>query len=175
MSLSIIQIAAICPVAIYLARWRVGLRRRNAQTWDALVARLQPDWSGRELSADFLSREELDATPEEIWERMHGIRGVRAMYLNAGVMLEMVDYAARNIDMSNYDDQVMLETLRCDAMQIRSEALKVLARDAFNQVTENIRFNAFNVASKYTKMAAQMTQLLRVSAQEMLPNFTAAM
>jgi hypothetical protein len=175
MSLSVIQVAAIAPLAIYLARWRVGLRRRNAQTWDSLVARLQPDWSGRELSVDFLSREELEAAPEEIWERMHGIRGVRAMYLNAGVMLEMVDYAARNIEMSNSDDQVMLETLRCDAMQIRSEALKVLARDAFNRVTENVRFNAFHVASMYTIMAARMAQLLTVNAPGMLPGFVAAM
>ena len=175
MSLPILQIAAIAPVAIYLARWRVSIRRRNAQTWDSLVARLQPDWSGRELSVHFLSKEGLNTTPEETWDRMHGIRGIRAMYLNAGVMLEMVDYAARNIEMSNSNDQVILETLRCDAMQIRSEALRVLARDAFNQASESVRCNAFRVASMYTGMAARMAQLLRVSAPEMLPDFVAAM
>jgi hypothetical protein len=175
MSLPILQIAAIAPVAIYLARWSVGLRRRKAQNWDSLVARLQPDWSGLELSVHFLSKEGLNTTPEETWDRMHGIRGIRAMYLNAGVMLEMVDYAARNIEMSNSNDQVILETLRCDAMQIRSEALRVLARDAFNQASESVRSNAFHVASMYTGMAARMVQLLRVSAPEMLPDFVAAM
>jgi hypothetical protein len=175
MTLPILEIAAIAPLAIYLARWRVGLHRRHAQNWDSLVARLQPDWSGRELSSHFLSREGLNSTPDETWERMHGIRGIRAMYLNAGVMLEMVDYAARNIEMSNSNDQVLLETLRCDAMQIRSEALRVLARDAFNQVSEKVRCKAFHVASMYTGMAARMAQLLRVSAPEMLPDFVAAM
>ncbi|MGA8087077.1 MAG: hypothetical protein WCA10_07210 [Terracidiphilus sp.] len=175
MSLPILQIAAIAPVAIYLARWRVGLRHRNAQNWNSLVARLQLDWSGRELSVHFLSKEGLDTSPEEIWERMHGIRGIRAMYLNAGVMLEMVDYAARNIEMSNSNDQVILETLRCDAMQIRSEALRVLARDTFNQASESVRSSAFHVASMYTGMAARMAQLLQVSAPEILPEFVAAM
>lgn len=175
MSLPILQIAAIAPVAIYLARWRVGVRRRNAQSWDSLVARLQPDWSGRELSAHFLSREGLNRTPEETWERMHGIRGIRAMYLNAGVVLEMVDFAARNIEMSSPNDHAILKTLRGDAMQIRSEALRILARDAFNQASERVLSNAFHVASMYTGMAARMAQLLQASAPEMLPDFVAAM
>jgi hypothetical protein len=175
LSLPIIQIAAITPVAIYLARWRVGLRRRNAQNWGSLVARLQPDWSGRELSVHFLSKEGLNTTPEETWERMRGIRGIRVMYLNAGVMLEMADYAARHIELSDSDDHLILETLRCNAMQIRSEALRVLACYAFNQASESVRSNAFHVASMYTGMAARMAQLLQVSAPEMLPDFVAAM
>jgi hypothetical protein len=175
MSLPIFQIAAIVPVAVYLARCGVGLRRRNAQTWESLVARLQPDWSGRELSVDFLSKEGLNATPEETWERMHGVRGIRAMYLNAGVMLEMVDYAARNIEVSSSNDQAIFETLRWDAMQIRAESLKVLGRDAFNQASESVRSNAFHVASMYAGTAARMAQFLQVSAPEMLTDFVAAM
>ena len=127
------------------------------------------------MSAHFLSQEGLSTTPEETWERMHGVRGIRAMYLNAGVMLEMVEYVARNIELSNSNDHVILETLRRDAMQIRSEALRVLAHDAFNQASEGVRSSAFHVASMYTGMAARMTQLLRVSAPAMLPDFVAAM
>lgn len=127
------------------------------------------------MSAHFLSQEGLSTTPEETWERMHGVRGIRAMYLNAGVMLEMVEYVARNIELSNSNDHVILETLRRDAMQIRSEALRVLAHDAFNQASESVRSSAFHVASMYTGMAARMTQLLRVSAPAMLPDFVAAM
>src|ERR1039457_3528318 len=97
MSLPILQIAAIVPVTISLVRWRVGQRHRNAQSWDSLVARLKPGWSARDLSVHFLSKEGLNASPGETWERMQGFRGIRAMYHNAGVMLEMADYAARNI------------------------------------------------------------------------------
>jgi hypothetical protein len=170
-----LQIVAIAPVALYLARWRAGMRRRNAQNWDSLVARLQPDWSARELSAHFLSKEGLNTTPEETWERMHGIRGIRAIDHNAGVMLELADYANRNIELNDSIDQVILETLRGDAMQIRAEALRVLARCAFNQASESVRSNAFHVASMYTGMAARMAQLLQASAPDTLPEFVAAM
>ena len=72
MSLPILQIAAIVAVAIYLVRWRAGLRRRNALSWDSLVTRLQPGWSARDLSVHFLSKEGLNTTPEETWVRMRG-------------------------------------------------------------------------------------------------------
>ena len=65
MSLSILQIAAIVPMAIYLVRWRSGLSRRNAQSWNSLVTRLQPGWSARDLSVHFLSKEGLNTTPVE--------------------------------------------------------------------------------------------------------------
>ncbi len=74
LSLPILQIAAIVAVATYLVRWRVGLRRRNARSWDSLVALLQPGWSARDLSVHFLSKEGLNTTPEETWERMQGLR-----------------------------------------------------------------------------------------------------
>ena len=54
MILTLLQIAAIAGVELYLARWRAGVRRRNNQTWDSLLARLRPDWSARELSDQFL-------------------------------------------------------------------------------------------------------------------------
>jgi hypothetical protein len=175
LSLPILQIAAIVAVAIFLVCLRVGLRRRNTQSWDSLVTRLQPGWSAHDLSEHFLSKEGLNTTPEETWERMQGFRGIRAMYRNAGVMLEMVDYAARNTDPSGSIDRILLETLRSDAMQIRIGALKVLAHCAFNQASESVRSNAFQVASMYTGMAARMAQLLEVRAPHMLPDFVAAM
>jgi hypothetical protein len=90
-------------------------------------------------------------------------------------MLEMVDYAAQNSDPSGSIDRILLETLRSDAMQIRIGALRVLAHCAFNQASESVRSNAFQVASIYTGMAARMAQLLEVIAPDMLPGFVAAM
>ena len=46
----LIQIATLAVVAFYLGRWREGVRRRNAASWDSLIVRLRPDWSARELS-----------------------------------------------------------------------------------------------------------------------------
>lgn len=172
MIFTLLQIAAVVVVAISLAQSRVCFRRRNAQTWESLVTRLQPGWSGHAIADHFLSREGLSSPPEEIWERMKGARGLWAMYHNAGVMLEMADYAARNSVSLNSE---LIASLRCDAMQIRVGALTALAQFALNNASDSVRFNAFHIASLYTGMAARMTQFLQENASALVPDFVAAM
>ena len=172
MILTVLQIAVIAGVALYLVRWRSGVRRRNKQSWDSLLARLRPDWSARELSDHFLWKEGLSATPEDAWQRMEGPKGLWVMYQNARVMMEMADFAAKN---SNNVDRLLLETLRSDAMQIRGCVLMALAQYAFTQASEGVRINAYRAAEMYTGMAARMTQLLQDQAAVIVPDFVAAM
>lgn len=172
MSFLLLEITAVAAVAFYLVRWRSRLRRRNAQSWDSLLARLRPDWSARELSDHFLWKEGLSATPEDAWQRMKGPNGLWVMYQNAQIMMEMADFAAKN---SEGLDRVLLETLRSDAMQIRLCVLMALGQYAFSQASEGVRVNAFRAASIYTGMAARMTQLLQEHAAIIVPDFVAAM
>jgi hypothetical protein len=172
MILPFLQIVAIAAVAIYLGRWRVGVRRRNAQTWDSLLAQLRPDWSAREFSDHFLWKEGLSATPEDAWQRMEGPKGLWVMYQNARVMLQMADYADKNCEGV---DRLLLETLRSDAMQIRLCVLMALAQYAFSQASEGVRINAFRAAAMYMDMAARMTRLLQANAAAVVPDFVAAM
>jgi hypothetical protein len=171
MILSSFQIAAVLFVAFYLGRWRMGVKRRNGQSWESLIARLQHDCNARELSDHFLWKEGLSATPEETWKRLKGPRGLWAIYQNAGVMVEMAEFAARNSEI----DGMLLETLRSDATQIRLCILKSLAQYAVNHANESVRMSAFRAASMYTGMAARMAQLLQDHAASALPEFVAAM
>ena len=172
MIVPVLQIAAVSFVAIYLGKVRVAAWRRNNQTWESLIARLRHDWSARNLSEHFLWKEGLNSNPNEIWERIQGARGLWAMYHNAGVMLEIADFAARN---SGSVELEVLTNLRNDAIQIRACVLKALAEYSLNMASESVRFNAFRVASMYTGMAARMTQLLQDNAAFALPDFVAAM
>jgi len=172
MILSLLQIAAVASVAFYLVQWRIGVQRRNAQTWESLLARLRSDWSARDLSEHFLWKEGLSATPDDAWQRIEGPKGLWVMYQNAQVMLEMADYAARNGDRV---DRLLVETLRSDAFQIRFLVLMALAQYGFSQASEGVRVNAFRTAQIYTGMAARMTQLLQDHAPVIVPDFVAAM
>jgi len=172
MILPLLQIAVVGCVGFYLVRWRIGLRRRNQQTWHSLMAQLRPDWSAHELSDHFLWQEGLNATPADAWQRMEGPKGLWVMLQNAKVMLEMADYAARNSDSV---DRVVLETLRSDAMHIRLCVLMALGQYAFSQASEGVRVNAFRAAQMYVGMAARMTCLLQDHAAAILPDFVAAM
>jgi uncharacterized membrane protein len=162
----------IAATTIYLGGWRAGVRRRNVQSWDSLLARLQPDLSARALSDRSLWKEGLCATPEDVWQRLEGPRGLCAIYKNAGVMLEMADYAACN---SSSVDRKLLTALVSDAMHIRVYVLIALGQYAFSQVNENICANAFHAASIYVEMAARTTQLLQDQASAIVPDFVAAM
>lgn len=172
MIIPLFQFATLVIVAFCLGRWRAGVRRRNTQSWESLIAQLRPDWSARELSDHFLWKEGLNTTPRETWERIQGAHGLWAMYQNARIMLEMADFAARNSDTVDHE---LIETLRSDAMQIRVCVLMALAQYAFSQASEGVRVNAFRAASLYTGMAARMTQLLQENAAMVLPDFVAAM
>ncbi len=172
MILPLLQVLAFAAVAIYFGHRRMGLRKRNNQSWDSLLSRLRVDWSARELSDNFLWKEGIDATPNDAWQRMEGPNGLWVMYQNSRVMLEMADFAARN----NPDvDKLIVETLRSDAMQIRVCVLMCLAQYGFSQASEGVRINAFRAAAMYTGMAARMTELLQNHAAGILPDFVAAM
>src|SRR5215469_17379900 len=172
MILILLQVAVLAAVVGFFLRWRAGVRRRNTQSWDSLLARLRPEWSARELSDQFLWKDELNATPDDAWQRMEGPKGLWVMFQNAHVMLEMADYAARH---DSTVDRVVVETLRSDAMQIRVCVLMALAQYGFSQASEGVRVNAYRTASIYSGMAARLTALLQDHAAGVLPDFVAAM
>jgi hypothetical protein len=170
--LLLIQVVALVAVAVYLVRWRAGVRRRNTRSWEAILCRLRTDWSGRDLSDHFLWKEGLNTTPAETWDAIRGAHGLWAMFQNARTMMELADYAAKHCETV---DRELVETLRSDAMQIRVCVLMALAQYAFSHASEGVRVNAFRAASMYTGMAARMTQLLQANAGVILPDFVAAM
>ena len=170
--LTVLQIVAVALIVGYLGYLRISMGRRNKQSWESLIARLQTGWSGRQLSEHFLWKEGLSATPDETWEHIQGTKGLWAMHKNAGIMLRMADYAARN---SNNVDPDLLQALRSDAVQIRLCTLMTITQCAVSQASDGVRFSAFRAASMYTGMAARMTQLLEGSASVALPAFVAAM
>lgn len=172
MILPLLQIALIAAIGYYLCLWRRNVRRRNAQTWETLLARLRPEWSARELSDQFLWQEGVNASPEEAWRRMEGPKGLWVMYQNTGVMLDMANYASKHCEGV---DAVLISTLHSDAMQIRICVLAALGQYAFTAASEGVRVNAYRAASMYTGMAARTTVLLQNYAAVMVPDFVAAM
>ena len=103
---------------------------------------------------------------------MRGAQGLWTIYENAGVMLEMADYTARN---SNSVDLELLAAMRSDAMQIRVCVITALAKYALSHVNESICVNVTRAANLYTEMTARTAELLQVNGRSMAPNFVPAM
>lgn len=172
MTFTLLQISAVVMLGAYFLRFRAAMRRRNARSWDSLVARLRPNWDARELIDDsFTDRKPSDTLNEKL-KRILGAKGLWNMFENASVMLEMADYAARNSDSF---DSGQLDVLRKEAMQIRLLVLEVLGKFAFSAVNESISMNVLRAESAYAEMAMRITEVLEVNAPEALPGFVGAM
>ena len=50
MILITLQIVVLACLGYYLYRWRKAVSRRNAQSWNSLLARLRPDFAGNDLA-----------------------------------------------------------------------------------------------------------------------------
>lgn len=176
MLLPLVQVVIVGAVLVYLGKWRGNMRRRSTHSWDSLLCRLRNDWSAKDLSDQFLWKEGLSATHDDIWQRLDGPRGLWAMYQNASVLLEMADYAVRNSSPDSTPiDPMMLAALRSDAMQIRLSVLMALGLYGLSKATEGVKVNAFRAANQYSSMAARMTAIIQEHAAVALPDFVAAM
>jgi len=167
-----IQIAAVVLIGLYLAWWRKGMLRQEAQTWETLLARLRTEWSARGLNNQFLWKEGLTSSPEEVWRNLEGPRGLWVIYQNARVMAEMADYASKKY---RGVDPLLIEMLHRDAVQIQASVLTAMTQYTFNRASDSVRTNAYRAVSSYTGMAARVTRLLQQNAGSMVPDFVAAM
>lgn len=172
MMLFVLQITVVVAVAAYLYRWRVGVRRQNAQSWDSILARLRPDWNVATLRDLCVKTGWRNGSLRDKWRHIRDAHGLWAMYQNAGVMLELAAYAARNSDAV---DRELLAALHSDAMTIRVCVLKTIAEYAIGTVTEAVTVNALRAESAYAGMVLTMTSLLETNAGEVLPAFVATM
>jgi len=168
MASMVFPIMFAAAAVVLLLRWRAQAKRCNAQTWDELVARLEPGWNAGQLSQCIADQ---DSSVEERWERFHGARGLYVMFRNAQVMLDMANYAVRNCETV---DRELVAALRSDALQIRVSVVVALAQYAMHRVNERICANALQAASMYRDMTARMSELLDVSGGQLAPAMVGA-
>jgi len=167
-----LQLVLVFAVIGWLVHCRIRLGRRNQQSWNSIVARLQPAWGGRESSCHYLWQEGLSVCPDELWCNIHGARGLWAIFKNAGVMLEIVEFVERN---SDGIDVMLLEQLRRDAFQVRKSSIIAIVQSAMTVCSDTVRINAFRTVSMYTGMTARMIRLIEQNAAVALPEFVASM
>lgn len=172
MLLTLFENGAVVTVAIYLVCWRIGVRRRRAIAWETLVANLQRRRRNVELANILNSDKDLLATPEERWGGINDAQGLWAMYENAGVMLEMANYAATN---NTENDPELIAALRRDAFQIRVCVVVALSKFACNKVNESTRAIVSRATAHYIDMVKRTAELAQTNGRALAPGFAASM
>jgi hypothetical protein len=167
MILPMLGTGTVASVAIYLGGWRISVHRRRTRAWNILMAQLQPKQCARELSNQFSSDEKYIAAAEDMWQRLDDAHDLWRMFENAGVILDMVDYATRNGKSVNCE---LFAALRDDAMQIRSCVLTELAQNACSQVSEKTSMSVSRVATLYADMVARTAEVMRANGGSLALN-----
>lgn len=118
---SYLQIATFVLIAFCLGHWCVVQHDRSARTWDEIVARLQPDLRKAAPGTSFAVAIDRLFSGDAIEAQAKSARGRRTMFHNAGVMLEMAEYAERN---GGTETAPLIASLRSHAWAIRLATAK---------------------------------------------------
>lgn len=174
MILLLSQIAVTVSLFAILVIWAIGqFKQRRTNSWDDLVGQLRVnEWGFEEISERYLYKSGITATPDDIWPRIEGAKGLWAMYQNAAILLKLADFAAQHSDSTN---EALIAALRADALQIRLSVLSALVKYAFSRSTVGASVNAHRAASMYSEMLFHMTTLFQEHSAQLFPRYLQAM
>ncbi len=174
MILPIISTASITALVGYAVYWRRHQAMRRAADWDSIVSRLRSnsEFGFSDISDRYLYSDQINATPSDIWKRIDGANGLWAMYTNAGVLMQLADYATEH---GQDVPEQLIEELRGDALQLRIAVLISLARYGFSRSGVAASVQAHRAATAYGSLLAHMTTLFQEHTALFFPRFLESM
>jgi hypothetical protein len=174
MILSIICVAVPSALITYAVYWRRCQAKRQTADWESIVARLRSnsEFNFDEVAERYLYSDGIRATTRDIWCRIDGANGLWAMFTNAGVLMQLADYAAQH---GQDVPEELIEELRSDALQIRISVIIALAKYGFSRSGVKASVHALRAANAYSSMLAHITTLFQEHSALYFPRFLEAM
>jgi hypothetical protein len=170
--LASVQILLAIALIALVGIWRRAQAKRKQRCWDDIVSELcASDWGIQEVSDRYLYRSGISASPSDIWNKIDGVRGLRAMYKNAPLLVRLADYAAEHC---GDPDLALLEELREDAFQIRLSVFSALAMNLVLR-SDAASKNAHRATALYSDMLARLTAQLQEKTGQLFPSYLEAM
>ncbi len=169
------QVLLTALLLAYAGYWRKRQSKRRSESWDEIVLRLRPnDWGYENVTERYLYSDRVTATPENVWEKISGAKGLWAMYSNAQVLVQLADYAAEHGNGEQVPEEV-LASIRTDAFQIRMCVLMALAQHVFSSSSVAARVSAHRATQSYAALLARMTAVFQDYSAILFPKFLDAM
>jgi hypothetical protein len=171
----LVQVLFTALILAYAGYWRKSHARRRAESWDEIVAKLRPnDWGYEGVTERYLYSDQITATPEDVWERISGPRGLWAMYCNASVLVRLADYAAEHGADQGIPEE-LLESIRTDAFHTRICVLMALAQHVFSRSSVASKVSAHRATLTYSTLLRRMTSVFQDHSAILFPRFLDAM
>src|SRR5580692_6891937 len=172
MILPLLQVILTAVLVAYAGFWRRQQMKRRAKSWDGIISQLRcNDWGIEEISERFLYKSEVQVTTKDVWQRIHGCKGLWAMYKNSPVLIQLADYAAEH---GEGVDEEMLAGLRSDAFQIRLHVMLALAQYVLSASPMGASVNAHRAVSTYSAMMVRLTAFIQEYSSQLFPSYLEA-
>lgn len=169
MILPLLQVILTALLVAYAGFWRRQQLKRRAKSWDGIISQLRcNDWGIEEITERFLYKSEVQVTAKDVWKRIHGCKGLWAMYKNSPILVQLADYAAEH---GEGVDQEMLEGLRSDAFQIRLCVLMALGQYLFSASSVGASVNAHRAVATYSAMLVRLTAFIQEYSTSLFPSY----
>jgi hypothetical protein len=169
MFLPLLQVILAALLVAYAAFWRRQQTKRRSRTWNGIISQLQGnDWGIEEITERFLYKSEVQVTPQDVWERIQGCKGLWAMYKNCPVLVQLADYAAEHGENVNLE---LLENLRTDAFQIRLCVLRALGQYLFSAGSVGAAVDAHRAVTTYSAMLVRLTGFIQEYSTALFPSY----
>ena len=173
--LPLVQVLFTAVILAYAGYWRKHHSRRRSESWDQIVAKLKPnDWGYEGVTEKYLYSDQITATPEDVWHRISGARGLWAMYCNASVLVRLADYASENGGDQGIPEE-LLESIRTDAFHTRISVLMALAQHVFSRSSIAAQVSAHRATLTYCTLLRRMTSTFQEHTAILFPRFLDAM
>lgn len=168
-----LQVILTALFIAYAAFWLRQQLSRRAKSWNGIISQLHiNDWGIEEISERFLYKSDVQVTPDDVWQRIQGSKGLWAMYKNSPILVQLADYAAEHGEGVN---QEMLEALRRDAFQIRLHVLVALGQYLLSASSVGAAVNAHRAVSTYSTMLVSLTTFIQEYSTPLFPSYLDAM
>ncbi len=173
--LPLVQVLFTALLLAYAGYWRKHHSKRRSESWDNIVAKLRPnDWGYENVTERYLYSDQINATPEDVWDRISGARGLWAMYCNASVFVQLADYASEHGSEQGIPEE-LLESIRTDAFHTRICVLMALAQHVFSRSAVAPKVNAHRATQTYSALLRRMTFVFQEHSAILFPRFLDAM
>ena len=153
-------------------------RRHNllGRDWEDVLAEIRPvHLEAIRLIAEIYlhpNKDQLRIEPEEMWQLVGGLKGIRRLRANAQVMLNLAVFAQR---WNREQSPIIAEMIRRDAVRLNRAAFRIQLILLFHLGFMRAPFHLLEAASAYYLIRGRLLSLYRASHIGLMPHLEAAL
>lgn len=171
---SVLPILLVFIISLYAfaaARWGLRRRRSSRMDWNSLVSRIRSNGHVEDIVPGFRWSQAHTFSREDLWKRLDGAQGLWNIYHNAGIYVQLADFARAS---GASIPENIIEELHSDALQLRVCVLLALSQYVMSRSVAS-SIHCGKALTLYCGIASRLTSTFQNFRPELFPDLMQAM